>query len=110
MFSFSSFLITQKQHNICSITNQLIHTPCLQITSIIWFVELKGLPVGQFSKTQTPDYHSVCSQFPEMDRIAQGQKRTSTKIIFFLLENAGLITGFIIILMITMFAGQINLG
>lgn len=50
------------------------------------------------------------SQFPEMDSIAREQKQTSTKIIFFLIQNAGLLSGFTIILMITMFAGHINLG
>lgn len=49
-------------------------------------------------------------QFPEMDAIAQVEKRTSSKAIFFLIQNAGLLSGFTIILMITMFAGQINLG
>ncbi|KAA8579244.1 hypothetical protein FQN60_007185 [Etheostoma spectabile] len=48
--------------------------------------------------------------FPEMDSILREQKRTSTKIIFFLIQNAGLLTGFTIILLITMFAGDINLG
>lgn len=49
-------------------------------------------------------------QFPEMDSIAQGEKRMSSKVVFFLIQNAGLLSGFTIILMITMFAGQINLG
>lgn len=49
-------------------------------------------------------------QFPEMDAIAKVEKRMSSKVIFFLIQNAGLLSGFTIILMITMFAGQINLG
>lgn len=53
---------------------------------------------------------SFSSQFPEMENISREQKRTSSKIIFFLIQNAGLLTGFTIILMITMFTGQINLG
>ncbi|XP_068195339.1 metal cation symporter ZIP8 [Antennarius striatus] len=55
-------------------------------------------------------YIALADMFPEMDMIAREQKGTANKMIFFLLENAGLITGFIIILMITMFAGRINLG
>uniref|UniRef100_A0A3B4TF52 Solute carrier family 39 member 8 n=1 Tax=Seriola dumerili TaxID=41447 RepID=A0A3B4TF52_SERDU len=55
-------------------------------------------------------YIALADMFPEMDSIAREQKRTSDKIIFFLIQNAGLLTGFIIILLITMFAGEINLG
>ncbi|XP_069391677.1 metal cation symporter ZIP8 [Paralichthys olivaceus] len=55
-------------------------------------------------------YIALADMFPEMDNIAREQTRTSTKIVFFLIQNAGLLTGFTIILLITMFAGQINLG
>ncbi|XP_069017060.1 metal cation symporter ZIP8 [Embiotoca jacksoni] len=55
-------------------------------------------------------YIALADMFPEMDNIAREQKQTSTKIIFFLIQNAGLLTGFAIILLITMFAGEINLG
>nr|XP_046269074.1 metal cation symporter ZIP8 [Scatophagus argus] len=55
-------------------------------------------------------YIALADMFPEMDSIAREQKSTSSKIVFFLIQNAGLLTGFTIILMITMFAGQINLG
>lgn len=55
-------------------------------------------------------YISLADMFPEMDSIAQGEKRMSSKLIFFLIQNAGLLSGFAIILLITKFAGQINLG
>ncbi|XP_068436717.1 metal cation symporter ZIP8 [Clinocottus analis] len=55
-------------------------------------------------------YIALADMFPEMDNILKEQKRTSTKIIFFVIQNAGLLTGFAIILLITMFAGEINLG
>lgn len=55
-------------------------------------------------------YIALADMFPEMDSIAREQRRTSSKIIFFLIQNAGLLTGFAIILLITMFAGNINLG
>lgn len=55
-------------------------------------------------------YIGLADMFPEMDAIAQGEKRMSSKVVFFLIQNAGLLSGFTIILMITMFAGQINLG
>ncbi|XP_063353825.1 metal cation symporter ZIP8 [Pelmatolapia mariae] len=55
-------------------------------------------------------YIALADMFPEMDSIAREQNKTSTKIVFFLIQNAGLLTGFTIILLITMFAGEINLG
>nr|XP_057933528.1 metal cation symporter ZIP8 [Doryrhamphus excisus] len=55
-------------------------------------------------------YIALADMFPEMDAIAREEKRTSSKLVFFLIQNAGLLTGFAIILLITMFAGQINLG
>lgn len=55
-------------------------------------------------------YIALADMFPEMDSIAREQRKTSSKIIFFLIQNAGLLTGFTIILLITMFAGDINLG
>ncbi|KAM9354806.1 metal cation symporter ZIP8 [Pholidichthys leucotaenia] len=55
-------------------------------------------------------YIALADMFPEMDSIAREQQKTSDKIVFFLIQNAGLLTGFAIILLITMFAGEINLG
>ncbi|KAK9534253.1 hypothetical protein VZT92_009309 [Zoarces viviparus] len=55
-------------------------------------------------------YIALADMFPEMDKILWEQKRTSTKIVFFMIQNAGLLTGFAIILLITIFAGEINLG
>lgn len=55
-------------------------------------------------------YIALADMFPEMDSIAREQSQRSSKVIFFLIQNAGLLTGFTIILLITMFAGNINLG
>ncbi|KAF7666144.1 hypothetical protein LDENG_00116800 [Lucifuga dentata] len=55
-------------------------------------------------------YIALADMFPEMDSIGREQQRTSTKIVFFIIQNAGLLTGFTIILLITLFAGNINLG
>ncbi|XP_061599051.1 metal cation symporter ZIP8 [Cololabis saira] len=55
-------------------------------------------------------YIALADMFPEMDSIAREQQKTSQKIIFFLIQNAGLLTGFAIILLITMFVGEINLS
>ncbi|KAM3595271.1 uncharacterized protein V6R79_020869 [Siganus canaliculatus] len=55
-------------------------------------------------------YIALADMFPEMEAIARQQKKTSSQFIFFLIQNAGLLTGFAVILLITMFAGQIQLG
>lgn len=50
-------------------------------------------------------------QFPEMNSImVTHAKGYRGKVIFFLIQNAGLLTGFTVILFITLFAGDINLG
>ncbi|XP_037096855.1 metal cation symporter ZIP8 [Syngnathus acus] len=55
-------------------------------------------------------YIALADMFPEMDAIAREQKNTSSKVVFFLIQNAGLLSGFTIILLITIFARDINLG
>lgn len=106
----TSFSIgTQEQNGNSSRANRLIHTS--------YFLPLCGLSSSESVCCISSSLHTTqmygcgsSSQFPEMDSIAREQKRTSTKIVFFLIQNAGLLSGFTIILMITMFAGQINLG
>ncbi|XP_012682266.2 metal cation symporter ZIP8 [Clupea harengus] len=56
-------------------------------------------------------YIALADMFPEMNNIMNATKRSSMeKAIFFLIQNAGLLTGFSIILLITIFAGEITLG
>uniref|UniRef100_A0A8C7CTD1 Solute carrier family 39 member 8 n=1 Tax=Oncorhynchus kisutch TaxID=8019 RepID=A0A8C7CTD1_ONCKI len=56
-------------------------------------------------------YIALADMFPEMNAIMNEQDgSTVTNVIFFLIQNAGLLTGFAIILLITMFVGEINLG
>ncbi|XP_041710383.1 metal cation symporter ZIP8 isoform X1 [Coregonus clupeaformis] len=56
-------------------------------------------------------YIALADMFPEMNAIVNEQDgSTVTNVIFFLIQNAGLLTGFAIILLITMFVGEINLG
>lgn len=45
-----------------------------------------------------------------MDSIAQDPAHFSSKMVFFLIQNLGMLSGFTIILMITVFGGQISLG
>merc|ERR1712131_302155 len=55
-------------------------------------------------------YIALADMFPEMNSIMAEQDGTKNKIIFFVIQNLGLLTGFVIIVLITTFAGQINLG
>ncbi|KAL4641656.1 zinc transporter ZIP8-like [Arapaima gigas] len=56
-------------------------------------------------------YIALADMFPEMNHILVEQERTAkTELIFFLIQNVGLLTGFSVILLITIFAGNINLG
>ncbi|KAJ3613815.1 hypothetical protein NHX12_020061 [Muraenolepis orangiensis] len=55
-------------------------------------------------------YIALADMFPEMNSIMVAQEKTSTKMVFFLIQNLGLLSGFTIILLITLFAGQIKLG
>ncbi|XP_062381312.1 metal cation symporter ZIP8-like [Sardina pilchardus] len=56
-------------------------------------------------------YIALADMFPEMNSISSAaEKTTKTQVIFFLIQNAGMLSGFSIILLITIFAGQINLG
>ncbi|XP_072564898.1 metal cation symporter ZIP8-like [Paramormyrops kingsleyae] len=56
-------------------------------------------------------YISLADMFPEMNSILKEQEgSTSNALLFFLIQNVGLLSGFSIILLITMFAGDISLG
>ncbi|KAJ8281105.1 hypothetical protein GJAV_G00063570 [Gymnothorax javanicus] len=55
-------------------------------------------------------YIGLADMYPEMNAITVNERSTKNRVIFFVIQNAGLLTGFSIILLITMFAGQINLG
>ncbi|MBN3303784.1 S39A8 protein, partial [Amia calva] len=56
-------------------------------------------------------YIALADMFPEMNDILKPEERTTkNNVVFFIIQNAGLLTGFAIILLITMFAGQINFG
>ncbi|XP_056118348.1 metal cation symporter ZIP8 isoform X1 [Rhinichthys klamathensis goyatoka] len=56
-------------------------------------------------------YISLADMLPEMNMIASEQVRsTKDDIVFFAIQNAGILTGFTLILLITMFCGNISLG
>ncbi|RXN29118.1 zinc transporter ZIP8-like protein [Labeo rohita] len=56
-------------------------------------------------------YISLADMLPEMNMIASEQaKSTRADVIFFAIQNAGILTGFALILLITLYGGNINLG
>ncbi|KAK3520579.1 hypothetical protein QTP70_027501 [Hemibagrus guttatus] len=56
-------------------------------------------------------YIALADMFPEMNAIAkEHQGNIKTDMVFFIIQNVGLLTGFSVILLITIFAGDINLG
>ncbi|XP_041117323.1 metal cation symporter ZIP8-like [Polyodon spathula] len=64
-----------------------------------------GLAGGMFL------YIALADMFPEMNAILGPEERnTKNNVIFFLIQNAGLLSGFFVILLITVFAGEINFG
>lgn len=52
------------------------------------------------------------SQFPEMNEVSREEEEGggSGSLLTFAIQNAGLLTGFAIMLLLTMYAGQIRLG
>ncbi|XP_074837823.1 metal cation symporter ZIP14 isoform X2 [Carettochelys insculpta] len=55
-------------------------------------------------------YIALADMFPEMNEVSQEDERNGSTLIAFAIQNAGLLTGFIIMLLLTMFSGQIQLG
>uniref|UniRef100_A0A8C1JB48 Solute carrier family 39 member 8 n=1 Tax=Cyprinus carpio TaxID=7962 RepID=A0A8C1JB48_CYPCA len=56
-------------------------------------------------------YISLADMLPEMNMIAREQvQSTKADIIFFAIQNAGILTGFALILLITLYGGNISLG
>lgn len=50
------------------------------------------------------------SQFPEMNEVCQEDERNGSILIPFVIQNLGLLTGFTIMLVLTMYSGQIQIG
>lgn len=53
---------------------------------------------------------SPLSQFPEMNEVCQEDERNGSVLIPFVIQNLGLLTGFTIMLVLTMYSGQIQIG
>jgi len=50
------------------------------------------------------------SQFPEMNEVCQEDERNGSVLVPFVIQNLGLLTGFAIMLVLTMYSGQIQIG
>lgn len=55
-------------------------------------------------------YISLADMFPEMNEVCQEDERKGSIFIPFVIQNLGLLTGFTIMLLLTMYSGQIQLG
>lgn len=65
----------------------------------------RATPVSELS------HHSLFPlQFPEMNEVSQEDEQNGSTLITFAIQNAGLLTGFTIMVLLTMYSGQIQIG
>ncbi|XP_054216200.1 metal cation symporter ZIP14 isoform X2 [Homo sapiens] len=55
-------------------------------------------------------YISLADMFPEMNEVCQEDERKGSILIPFIIQNLGLLTGFTIMVVLTMYSGQIQIG
>uniref|UniRef100_A0A667GAQ7 Metal cation symporter ZIP14 n=1 Tax=Lynx canadensis TaxID=61383 RepID=A0A667GAQ7_LYNCA len=55
-------------------------------------------------------YIALADMFPEMNEVCQEDERNGSILIPFVIQNLGLLTGFTIMLVLTMYSGQIQIG
>ncbi|XP_039210206.1 metal cation symporter ZIP14 isoform X2 [Crotalus tigris] len=55
-------------------------------------------------------YIALADMFPEMNEVSKEDERSGRALIAFAIQNAGLLTGFSIMVLLTMFSGEIQLG
>uniref|UniRef100_A0ACB8EXF8 Uncharacterized protein n=1 Tax=Sphaerodactylus townsendi TaxID=933632 RepID=A0ACB8EXF8_9SAUR len=55
-------------------------------------------------------YIALADMFPEMNEVSREDERNGSALIAFAIQNAGLLTGFTIMLLLTMYSGQIQIG
>ncbi|XP_077161634.1 metal cation symporter ZIP14 isoform X2 [Paroedura picta] len=55
-------------------------------------------------------YIALADMFPEMNEVSREDERNGSALIAFIIQNAGLLTGFTIMLLLTMYSGQIQIG
>ncbi|XP_059034440.1 metal cation symporter ZIP14 [Mustela lutreola] len=55
-------------------------------------------------------YIALADMFPEMNEVCQEDERNGSVLVPFVIQNLGLLTGFTIMLLLTMYSGQIQIG
>ncbi|NXX38428.1 S39AE protein, partial [Tricholaema leucomelas] len=55
-------------------------------------------------------YIALADMFPEMNEVSQEDEQGGSALIPFAIQNAGLLTGFTIMVLLTMYSGQIQIG
>ncbi|XP_057642324.1 metal cation symporter ZIP14 isoform X2 [Chionomys nivalis] len=55
-------------------------------------------------------YIALADMFPEMNEVCQEDERKNSFLVPFVIQNLGLLTGFSIMLVLTMYSGQIQIG
>lgn len=53
---------------------------------------------------------ALSPQFPEMNEVSREDEQNGSTLIAFAIQNAGLLTGFTIMVLLTMYSGQIQIG
>uniref|UniRef100_A0A663N4D3 Metal cation symporter ZIP14 n=1 Tax=Athene cunicularia TaxID=194338 RepID=A0A663N4D3_ATHCN len=55
-------------------------------------------------------YIALADMFPEMNEVSREDEQNGSTLITFAIQNAGLLTGFTIMVLLTMYSGQIQIG
>ncbi|KFQ35951.1 Zinc transporter ZIP14, partial [Mesitornis unicolor] len=55
-------------------------------------------------------YIALADMFPEMNEVSREDEQRGSALITFAIQNAGLLTGFTIMVLLTMYSGQIQIG
>ncbi|KAM9516563.1 metal cation symporter ZIP14 isoform 2-T2 [Guaruba guarouba] len=55
-------------------------------------------------------YIALADMFPEMNEVSREDEHSGSALITFAIQNAGLLTGFTIMVLLTMYSGQIQIG
>ncbi|KAM6431875.1 metal cation symporter ZIP14 isoform 2-T4 [Liasis olivaceus] len=55
-------------------------------------------------------YIALADMFPEMNEVSREDERSGSALIAFVIQNAGLLTGFTIMVLLTTYSGEIQLG
>lgn len=63
---------------------------------------------GAVTEPCHPDFSPP--QFPEMNEVSREDEQNGSALITFAIQNAGLLTGFTIMVLLTMYSGQIQIG